>query len=109
MVFFIGNDTPQVVEKSSVTAFRDFAREIRKPRPYQLGVSECKGVLNIIIGLGQILVCPYFKITKADKFYEIHMNAGVMALDQGTIDLTPAIAVTVAVVAGLELHKWIQN
>jgi hypothetical protein len=80
-------------------SFRNFAREIRTPQPYQLVVSECKGLLNIIIGLGQILVCPYFKLFKAERLYIVHLEAGKAALKEAARDLSPVIAITAVVVA----------
>lgn len=97
--------TKPVAESSSLSSFRDFAREIRKPKPYHLGATECKGVLNILIGSGQLLVCPCFKMFKAQKLYEVHIEAGQIALKQGVRDLSPAIAVIAVVGIGLLLRS----
>lgn len=70
---------------SILASFRQYSRDIRQPRDYQIGVSEFKGILNLIIGTGQLLACPllYF----APKQYALHKELGKSALKQGIRDL----------------------
>jgi hypothetical protein len=97
------------VQEKLLPSFRNFARDIRAPQPYIPVISECKGVFNIAIGLGQIAVCPYFKLIKAERLCDVHMEAGKSALKQGMLDLAPAIVITAVVVASITAQTWMQS
>lgn len=94
-----------------VSCFWNFASEIRKPMPYQFIVTECKGVLNIIIGLAQLLVTPCFKCFRAQRLYTVHLEAGTIAVSQGIRDLSLVIMaiVTVLFLAFLNQKGWMSN
>ncbi len=84
--------------------FRQFAREIRQPRPYVIGVSEFKGILNIIIGVGQLLACPFL----SPKQYVLHKELGKTALQQAVRDLSRLMVVSAIIGTGLTARRLLK-
>ncbi len=97
------------LQENFLIHFRNFARDLRKPQQYHLIDSECRGVINILIGLGQLLVCPYFKFAKNEKLYQVHIAAGQNALKQSAKDLSPAMVAVAITVAFIAMQKWIMD
>lgn len=83
-----------------------FVQEIRKPSPYRFGLTEGKGVLNIIVGVGTIVTAPCFKCFRGEKLYDDHVKYGTRALRQGVSDLRRAMVVAGTVSAGLAAWQW---
>lgn len=92
-------------QSSLLLRFRHFAKDIRQPRDYRFGESEIKGLLNIFIGVLQLLPCPYFKYSNPHS-YRTHLEGGKQALSQGARDLCRAIITTAVIGTGLVARKW---
>ena len=65
--------------------------DFRKEHSYQPVITECKGVLNVFLGVSALGLCPFLKCFKP-SLYESHLKGGVKALKQGTKELLPFVS-----------------
>lgn len=97
------------VQGHALSSFRDFARDIREPKPYEPVISECRGIINTLIGLGQLSVCPYFKWSGNRRLYQVHIKAGKIALNQAASDLKPITVLTVVLATALAARQLMKS
>jgi len=97
---------------SAVTSFRQFANTIREePFHYTLGVTECKGVANIVIGSLQLIFSQVLK-RSSKEYYRVklaprHVEIGTQALQRGAIQILPAAIVASS--AYFTYRNWTLN
>jgi hypothetical protein len=105
---------------SAVGTFRAFANKLREePLHYSLGVTECKGVANIVIGSLQLafsrcIKCssdPCMKCSSDPNYHSNlsarHVQIGTKALKRGIWQILPVT--TVITGACLTYRTWSQN
>jgi len=84
---------------SAVTNFRHFAKTIREePLHYTLGITEYKGMANIVIGSLELMVGECMKCS-SNTYYSVglatrHVERGTKALKKGIWQILPAAIAT---------------
>lgn len=80
----------------SVTSFRKFANNLREePLSYTVGITECKGVLNLAIGSLQLVVSQFLKMSSNEYYKQTlanrHVEIGTKAVKRGLQQILPSV------------------